>query len=184
MSVQYRLAKPLKCINTCIKRQNKNDSMQKVLLDRHDISILTLLQEDSQIPRLALAEKVGLSASQCFRRIKRLEDCQLIKGYVAIVDKDQAGMEVAVAVLVQYRKTELQAREKVINLINSIDEIQECYAITGEHDFWIRVNCKNMKDFSYLINHRFQVSYISGLHSYILMDCIKNKPALALTPDN
>ncbi|TBR38562.1 Lrp/AsnC family transcriptional regulator [Marinomonas agarivorans] len=155
--------------------------MQQIPLDRHDISILSLLQENSQIPRLELAEKVGLSASQCFRRIKRLEDTQLIKGYAALVDKDKAGIEVSVAVLVQYRKSELQAREKLIELIQRIDEIQECYAITGEHDFWIKVHCKTMKEFSYLINHTFQVSYISGLHSYILMDCIKNKQGLALT---
>lgn len=148
--------------------------MQKIILDRYDVSILDSLQDNCQVPRLELAEKVGLSASQCFRRVKRLEDVGLIEQYAAILNKEKIGIEVSATVFVQYRKSELQAREKLIELINQIDIIQECYAITGEHDFLIQVHCRNMKEFNRLINDTFQVDYISGSHSYILTDCIKS----------
>ncbi len=154
--------------------------MQEVLIDRHDISIINLLQENSQIPRLELAEKVGLSSSQCFRRLKRLEDSGVIDRYIAVLNKEKAGIGVSAAIMVQYRKSEVQAREKTIALIQQTSIINECYSITGEYDFMLRVYCKTMKEFNNLLNHTFQVSFISGLHSYMLLSCIKDKQSLSL----
>ncbi len=154
--------------------------MQEVPLDRHDVSILDILQENSQIPRLELAERVGLSSSQCFRRLKRLEDTGIIERYTAILNKDKAGIDVSAAIMVQYRKSEVNARQKTIELVQKTSVIHECYSVTGEYDFMLRVYCKTMKEFNTLVNGTFQVSFISGLHSYMLMDCIKDRQNLAL----
>ncbi len=154
--------------------------MQDVALDRQDISILNLLQENSQIPRLELAERVGLSSSQCFRRLKRLEDAGVIERYAAVLNKEKAGLDISVAIMVQYRKSEVNAREKTIELIQQTPVIYECYSVTGEYDFMLRVYCKTMKEFNTLVNDTFQVSFISGLHSYMLMSCIKDKQSLTL----
>ncbi|MAC47098.1 Lrp/AsnC family transcriptional regulator [Oceanospirillum beijerinckii] len=154
--------------------------MQDVGLDRQDISILNLLQENSQIPRLELAERVGLSSSQCFRRLKRLEDAGVIERYAAVLNKEKAGLDISVAMMVQYRKSEVNAREKTIELIQQTPVIYECYSVTGEYDFMLRVYCKTMKEFNILVNDTFQVSFISGLHSYLLMSCIKDKQSLTL----
>ena len=154
--------------------------MQEVVVDRHDISIINLLQENSQIPRLELAEKVGLSSSQCFRRLKRLEDAGVIDHYAAILNKEKAWIGVSAAIMVQYRKSEVSAREKTIELIRRIPVIYECYSITGEYDFMLRVYCKTMNEFNILVNDTFQVSFISGIHSYMLLSCIKDKQSLSL----
>lgn len=154
--------------------------MQDVALDRQDVSILNLLQENSQIPRLELAERVGLSSSQCFRRLKRLEDAGVIERYAAVLNKEKAGLDISVAIMVQYRKSEVNAREKTIELIQQTPVIYECYSVTGEYDFMLRVYCKTMKEFNTLVNDTFQVSFISGLHSYMLMSCIKDKQSLTL----
>jgi Lrp/AsnC family leucine-responsive transcriptional regulator len=154
--------------------------MQEMVVDKYDISIINLLQENSQIPRLELAEKVGLSSSQCFRRLKRLEDAGVIDHYAAILNKGKAGIGVSAAIMVQYRKSEVNAREKTIELIQHTLVIHECYSITGEYDFMLRVHCKTMNEFNILLNNTFQVSFISGLHTYMLLSCIKDKQSLSL----
>lgn len=154
--------------------------MQNVTLDRHDVRILNLLQQNSQIPRLELAEKVGLSSSQCFRRLKRLEEEGVIERYVAILDKKKAGIGVSATMMVQYRKSEVDAREKTIEVIKKTPIIFECHSITGEYDFMLRVCCKTMEEFNNLVNETFQVSFISGLHSYMLLSCIKDSQSLQI----
>lgn len=150
--------------------------MQDITLDRFDISILAILQQNCQIARLELAEQVGLSPSQCFRRLKRMEDAGVIERYAAILNREKIGMDVSVAMMVQYRKSEVNAREKTIELIQDTAVIYECFSVTGEYDFLLRVYCKTMKEFNTLVNETFQTSFISGLHSYMLMSCIKDKP--------
>lgn len=147
-------------------------------LDRHDVRIVNLLLEDSQIPRLELADKVGLSSSQVFRRVKRLEDIGVIERYAAVVNREKAGLGIAASIMVQYRTTEMGARQKTIDLIRRTPEIHECYSITGDYDFMVRVYCKSMKEFNILVNETFQVSFISGIHSYMLLACFKDQPSL------
>ncbi|WP_166373285.1 Lrp/AsnC family transcriptional regulator [Psychromonas sp. SA13A] len=154
--------------------------MHDVPLDGYDIRILNFLLEDSQIPRLELAEKVGLSSSQCFRRLKRLEEVGIIERYAAVLNKEKAGLEITASIMVQYRKSEVNAREKTLELIQDTSEIYECYSITGEYDFMLRVHCKRMNEFNVLVNKTFQTSFISGLHSYMLLSCFKSKQNLTL----
>ncbi|WP_299666374.1 Lrp/AsnC family transcriptional regulator [uncultured Psychromonas sp.] len=154
--------------------------MHDVPLDGYDIRILNFLLEDSQIPRLELAEKVGLSSSQCFRRLKRLEEVGVIERYAAVLNKEKAGLGITASIMVQYRKSEVNAREKTIELIQDTSEIYECYSITGEYDFMLRVHCKRMNEFNVLVNKTFQTSFISGLHSYMLLSCFKSKQNLTL----
>lgn len=154
--------------------------MHNIAIDRHDVSILNLLQQNSQIPRLELAEKVGLSSSQCFRRLKRLEEEGVIDRYVAVLDKKKVGIGVSASIMVQYRKSEVDAREKTIEVIQKTPIIYECHSITGENDFMLRVCCKTMEEFNNLVNDTLQVSFISGLHSYMFLSCIKDSQNLQL----
>ncbi|MFK4754177.1 Lrp/AsnC family transcriptional regulator [Oceanobacter antarcticus] len=154
--------------------------MQQITLEPQDIRILTLLQQDSQIPRMQLAEQVNLSASQCFRRIRRLEECGLIRRYTVELDKQKAGFDVQAMVMLQYRKSEADSRNKVLTLIRQTDVILECYSITGEYDFLLHVCCTSMGIFNRLINETFQVSFIAGIHSYMLLECVKAEATLPL----
>lgn len=154
--------------------------MHDMSVDGYDVRILNLLLENSQIPRMELAEEVGLSSSQCFRRLKRLEEIGVIDHYAAVLNKEKAGLGVIAAIMVQYRKSEVSARKNTIELIQGTPEIYECYSITGEYDFMLRVNCRSMNEFNKLINETLQTSFISGLHSYMLLACFKNKQSLAL----
>lgn len=82
--------------------------------------------------------------------------------------REKAGLDVSVAIMIQYQKSETNARDKLLQLI------QECYAITGESDFLLRVYYSSIKELSQLLNETFQKSYISGMHSYMLTECLKD----------
>ncbi|WPK54998.1 Lrp/AsnC family transcriptional regulator [Vibrio fluvialis] len=152
--------------------------MHSIALDRLDVRILELLMKDSRIPRLELAEAVNLSSSQCFRRLKRLEQSGIIERYSVVLNSAKAGFDVNALVMVQYSKSEPDARHKLLALIEQTPIIHECYSITGEHDFALKVSCASMTEFNHLINETFQTRCISGMHSYMLLDCFKNTLAL------
>ena len=152
--------------------------MHEPALDRQDIRILEMLLRDSRIPRLELAEAVNLSASQCFRRLKRLEESGLIERYTIVLNKEKAGFDVSAMVMIQFNKFEDGARAKLVELIEQTSIIDLCYSVTGESDFLLKVSCSTMKEFNTLINQTFATSFISSVHSYMLLDCIKDRAAL------
>lgn len=159
--------------------------MHGIAVDRLDIVILEKLQQDSRIPKLELANAVNLSPSQCFRRLKRLEESGLIARYGITLDKRLAGYDVLASMMIRWNKSEEGAREKLIGLIQETDSVIECYAITGEYDFLLTICCTNMRDFNQLISVTFMKSYVSGMHSYMLLECLKKKallPQITLTP--
>jgi len=156
--------------------------MHKVSLDRQDVRILEILQRDARISRIELADVVNLSASQCYRRLKRLESSGLIERYVTLLNREKAGFDVQAMVMVSFSKTEHSARDQLLALIQSLDEVQECYSASGEYDFILRVNCTGMRAYANLINKKLLNDFVIAIHSYILLDCLKYSTALQLDP--
>src|SRR6185312_9111875 len=99
-------------------------------LDRYDRAILRLLQLDARITNAALAEKVNLSESACLRRVRALEESGLIQGYMALID--------------QQSQSGLEAFE---NAVRKVHEVMECYLMTGEHDYLLRLVVADLADF-------------------------------------
>lgn len=155
--------------------------MHKVSLDRQDVRLLDVLQRDARISRAELADIVNLSASQCYRRLKRLESSGLIERYVTQINLEKAGFDVQAMVMVSFSKTEPKARDKLLALVRSLDEVQECYSASGEYDFILRVNCSGMRAYSKLINKQLLNDFVVAIHSYILLDCLKYGTALKLS---
>lgn len=109
------------------------------LLDAIDKKILEVLQRDATISNIELAEKVCLSASPCSRRVKNLHEQGLIKGAVTLLEPNRVGLPVSVFIQVTLShqvKKELQAFEAAIS---NWPEIMECYLMTGEFDYLLRV---------------------------------------------
>lgn len=154
--------------------------MHKVILDRQDVRILELLQQDSRVSKLELADSVNLSPSQCYRRLKRLEDSGLIEKYVTMLNLEKAGLDVWAIVMVSFSKTVEGARDKVLEKIQTLDEVQECYSASGEYDFILRVNSQSMRTFSALINKQLYSQYVVAMHSYILLERLKCHPVLPI----
>jgi len=155
--------------------------MHKVSLDRQDVRILDILQRNARMSRSELAEAVNLSTSQCYRRLKRLESSGLIERYVTLLNLEKAGFDVQAMVMVSFSKTQDKARDHLLELIQSLDEVQECYSASGEYDFILRVNCIGMRAYANLINKKLLNDFVVAIHSYILLDCLKHSTALKVS---
>jgi Lrp/AsnC family transcriptional regulator, leucine-responsive regulatory protein len=118
-----------------------------VKLDRTDRAILDILQRDARITNAALAEAVHLSESACLRRVRALEASGLIAGYGARLDQLKAGLPVNVFVSItldRQDQTDLQAFEAAVR---RIPEVLECYLMTGDYDYLLRVAVADTADF-------------------------------------
>ena len=116
-------------------------------LDDYDRAILDALQRDGRISNVQLAAQIHLSESACLRRVRALEAAGLIQRYAAIVDQQKAGVPVNVFVSVALQRqdqAELQAFEKAVR---EVPEVMECYLMTGEFDYLLRVVVSDTADF-------------------------------------
>lgn len=123
-------------------------------LDHTERQILRLLQDNGRMTNVELAERVGLSESPCFRRVKQLEQSGLIRGYAAIVDQRLLGLEVTAFVLVTMEKQPDAATEAFLAEVRSEEHIVECYATSGSHDYLMKVVARNIDHFSELCMQR------------------------------
>jgi len=137
-----------------------------VKLDRTDRLILELLQRDARITNAALAEQVHLSESACLRRVRSLEACGLIAGYGARLDQAKAGLPVNVFVSItldRQDQTDLQAFE---DAVRGIPEVMECYLMTGDYDYLLRVVVADTADFERLHSQKLtRLPGVARVHS-------------------
>src|SRR5687767_13708822 len=119
-------------------------------LDRFDRAILRALQAEGRIANNELAERVHLSESACLRRVRALEKSGLIEGYTAILNQQRAGCPVDVFVnitLDRQDESDLSAFEAAVR---KIPEVMECYLMTGDYDYVVRVVVADTADFERL----------------------------------
>jgi Lrp/AsnC family leucine-responsive transcriptional regulator len=130
-------------------------------LDAHDLAILDLLQEDGRQTNQDLADAVGLSPSPCLRRTKRLEQAGVIAGYVALVDPAKMGLEVTAFVRIRLSSQDDAHLARFEEAIVDIPEVMECYLMTGEADYQLRVLVPSLEAFEEFLRHR--LTRISGV---------------------
>ena len=121
-------------------------------LDRYDRSILTALQHDGRISNVQLAARVNLSESACLRRVRALEETGLIERYVALLNQKLVGLTSTVFVHIALRREEQSELAAFEEAVRDIPEIMECYLMTGEFDYLLRVLVSDMADFERLHN--------------------------------
>jgi Lrp/AsnC family transcriptional regulator, leucine-responsive regulatory protein len=121
-------------------------------LDRYDRAIVKLLQQDARITNTKLAEKVSLSESACLRRVKALEESGLIESYTAILNQQKAGFPVNVFVSITLDRQSQSGLEAFESAVRKLPEVMECYLMTGEHDYLLRVVVADLADFERVHN--------------------------------
>ena len=108
-------------------------------IDKTDESILKILQNDSRTTNQQISEKIGMSASPCWRRVKRLEDEKVIRGYGVLLDRRKLGLGVMVFIRVSIdRHSEAEAL-KFEEEVMQLDDVVACYSIGGDADFLLQV---------------------------------------------
>jgi DNA-binding Lrp family transcriptional regulator len=138
-------------------------SRWKFSMDGFDAKILAALQRDSAPPIAALAERVGLSPSACHRRVKLLEEAGIIAGYRAALDPAALGLTLHVFVditLASQGETALEAFERAVG---RHPEILECWLVSGEADYHLRVAASDMADYEHI--HRACLARLPGVAS-------------------
>jgi Lrp/AsnC family transcriptional regulator len=111
----------------------------EIAMDATDRRILDILQADASVPVAAIAEKVGLSAAPCWRRIKRLEDDGVIMRRVALVDRRKANVPMTLFVSVRTTRHVARWLDDFRGAIADISEIVEAWRLTGEVDYLLRI---------------------------------------------
>ena len=159
--------------------------MPTLALDRIDRRILDLLQQDAKLSNLELAGRIGLSASPCLRRVKRLEDVGLIRHYVAILDAAKLGLGLTAYATVRMDKHSDAPKRSTMksfrDVVQGWKEVVACYAMTGEMDYLLRVQTVDLDHYSrFVMDKLLRHPAVLDVRSSFMLERIKDTTALPL----
>jgi len=150
-------------------------------LDRFDKLILNELQKDGRISNVHLANRVNLSESACLRRVRSLEESGMIDRYAALVSQQKVGLPGNVFVHIGLHREEESVLAAFEGAVRNIPEVMECYLMTGEFDYLLRVVVSDMADFERL--HRDSLTRLPGVarvNSSVTIRTVQKKTELPL----
>jgi len=151
-------------------------------LDRHDWLILHVLQQDGRISNQDLADRIGLSASPCLRRVRALEESGLITGYRAMLDARKLGLSLMALIHISMDQHTPERFSTFDARIAEIPELLECLLITGQDaDYQLKVVVKDMDAYQELLLDRItRIPGVTGVHSSFVLRRVVDKTALPL----
>ncbi len=143
-------------------------------IDEIDLRILAALQRDASLSNVQIAGQVGLSASPCWRRIQRLERTGVIRSRVALLDAERLGLGITVFESVKLSSHGRQALPEFEAAVREYPEVLECYTVTGEVDFILRILTRDMQSYErFLRDHLLQMPSVAEVHSTIALTQVK-----------
>ena len=155
--------------------------MTETVLDSVDIQILRALQENARLTTKELAAKVNLSTTPVFERLKRLEKSGFIRKYVAVLDAQKLGRGFTVFCSVKLKQMNRAVARDFISVIKDIPQVAECYNVSGEYDYLLKIQAPDMKYYNeFIINVLGTIDSIGSILSSFVMDEIKNTHGLYL----
>lgn len=141
-----------------------------IMLDNTDKAILRELQEDASITNIDLSKKIGLSPSACLARTKSLVETGVIKKFATIVDEKKLGMEVLAFALVNLSPLNRETIHSFLEEVNRFPQVQECYTLTGSHDYLLKIVAKDMESYrDFIIDSLMQNTTISSVETSMVM---------------
>lgn len=157
------------------------EKLRQIQLDQIDRKILALLQTNARVTNIELAEKVGLSPSPCLRRVRELEERGVVRRYVTLVDAAKVGLPVSVFVNVTLDRQIETALEKFETAILKRPEVMECYLMTGDFDYLLRVVTADLSAYErFLVENLTRVPGVSSIRSSFALKQVKYSTALPL----
>lgn len=153
-------------------------------LDRIDLKILKHLQDHARASNLELAQVANLSAPQCHRRHKRLEEAGFIDSYRTRLNAGRLGLSVTAFVHVSIERGHFRELYKLNEQLRMLNEVQEIYSVTGDFDYVLKVIAKDLSSLSwFLMNTLTRLPGVAALKSSVCMDEIKCTSAVPLPGD-
>ncbi|MEJ5106906.1 Lrp/AsnC family transcriptional regulator [Chryseobacterium sp. MYb328] len=150
-------------------------------LDDKDIKLLKLLQNNAKLTVKELAKEINLSPSPVFERVKRLEQEGFVKRYAAILDAEKLNRGFTVFCQIKLKIHDRSVGYDFVKEILEIEEVAECYNISGDFDFLLKVQVRDMKHYQdFVFNKLGSVDSIGSTHSTFVMSEVKNNQGLTL----
>ncbi|RTL97063.1 Lrp/AsnC family transcriptional regulator [Ancylobacter aquaticus] len=153
--------------------------MPEVRIDTIDRKILAILQQDAHTTMEKLAAAVGLSPSPCARRVRNLEASGVIKRYVAVVDQDKAGLPVSVFASIRLERQREDELDRFAKAIGRWPEIVECYLMTGQRDYLLRIVVKDLPAYEAFLKRTLtRLDGVASIESSFALSQVKHAQAL------
>lgn len=150
-------------------------------LDRIDLAILRTLQDAARMPNAQLAERVGLSPSPCLRRVRRLQAAGLIRGFATLLEPRELGLGVNVFVSVTLNDQARPELEVFESHIARYPEVMECYLMTGDFDYLLRVVATDLDAYQrFLIEKLTRIPGVANIKSSFALKQVIQRHALPL----
>ena len=155
--------------------------MPSLTLDATDWKILARLQDDARISNVELARAVNLSPSPCLNRVRALETGGIVNRYVTLLDPLRLGLTVSVFIQVSLEKQMRNALDTFENFVLARDEVMECYLMTGDADYLLRVVVPDVQSLErFIVDYLAKIPGIASIKSSFALKQVKYKTALPL----
>ena len=139
-------------------------------IDNSDRAILRELQTDASISNLELSKKIGLSPSACLTRTKNLKEAGIIKQFTTIVDERKLGLEMQAFALVNLVSMKPDMIEIFINDVTRCPQIQECYTLTGSHDYLLKIISRDTQSYrDFVINYLTANAAVDSVETLVIL---------------
>jgi Lrp/AsnC family leucine-responsive transcriptional regulator len=155
--------------------------MPSQALDAIDLRILEELQQNARLSNVELATRVHLSPSPCLARVRALEESGLISRYVTLLDPLELGLSVSVFIQIRLERQVEHALEQFQEAISKYPEVMECYLMTGDSDYLIRVVVPDVQTLErFIVDELSKISGVANIRSSFALKQVKYKTALPL----
>ena len=159
------MAKPIK----------REKSTTTIALDTKDLAILKLLQNNARITVKEISEKVNLSTTPVYERIKWMEETGVIKQYATLIDPVKLNKRLMVIGYVSLKQHNKTAGSKFVKTIHEMNEVLECYSISGEFDFMLKIVVEDMNAYyDFHVNRLSEMENIGNVQSVFVMGVVKD----------
>jgi Lrp/AsnC family leucine-responsive transcriptional regulator len=150
-------------------------------LDEIDLAILQLLQEDGRISNVDLAARVELSPPATHTRLKRLQANGYIRKFTAILDQELVGFDMTCYVNISLRMHGVEELEQFRRNVLSMNQVLECYHVTGEFDYLLKIVVRNRRDLQQFVEHNLtSLPGVARIHTSLVLDEIKSSTMLPI----
>ena len=149
-----------------------------------DQRILDLLQQNARLSNITLARRVGLSPSACLRRVRALEEQGYVTRYVTLLNPLKLGLGVSIFIQVSLEKKDEVSLKRFENVVTRRPEVMECYLMTGDADYLLRVVVRDVAEFErFLMEHITKIPGIATIKSSFTLKQVKYTTALPIEVD-
>ena len=157
------------------------DNINNMEIDKIDLNILKIMQENGRITNLQLSQNIGLSPAPTLERVRKLEHLGYIKSYHALVDEEKLGLGIKTFIQVSLDFHQNDTIQIFLEQVQAIKEITECHHVTGQCDFILKAYVKDIKTYEQLIMQKIsKISVVKTFQTMMIMSTNKKEPIVPL----